>query len=684
MKRCAVLILTMIILLNSFAYAMPIQKKNETVYVNLGKYGNVEEINIYSKCLLNGNDNITDYTKYNEVTNLSNRDKYNTIEDGIEWDVSGDKSFSYTGKVGEEYYNLIPWNFEISYKLNGADVNYEDLLGASGLVEINIEINANENANEYYKNNYFLEITGSYDMSKYLSLSSDDAMITNTGNTETLMFVVLPGQSTSLNVEIGTDDFEMDGITMAMVPLTGDMLDKVVELIDDRNDMKDAINSMNSSADVVLDSLYGMGTGLNGITEGVKEIKNGINEVHGIDPLRDQDIEKLKSILTELTPIVQNIQTDVNNLRSGFDSVVDLASELKVEVDNMTKNLKELSVDLKTLEDLSKDLPDDVEEIKKLLKDTSYMVSDLSSLIDSLSSSNSASTEELKTKLVEIGTATQQIGETVELTVPKVSGDVTAFFALISIGDSAKKIGENVNAVQEILTKMSSSMPNTGDTSEDLEDLSSQLKKVANLLNGEDAEIFEDVIKDIRIVSNELENMLNTANKYNNEFLENKDDFYVAIDNASQLVNELNEMSVLSISMVSNIQTMLNSLSGDIYTGSDKTTDALLDVNNQLIQITKQSNSLKDSKNEVKDILDNRLDEVEDETTIFNVDGDAKVVSFGSSKNENVDKVEFLLKTPDIKKVKVKNDDMEVEKDTLTFWDRLRIIFDKLFGWIFK
>ncbi len=684
MKKCAVLILVLAILLNNFALAAPIQMKNETVYINLGGYGEVEEINIYNKCILNGTTQINDYTKYSEVTNLTNKENYEKIENGISFNVSGENNFSYTGKVGEEYYNLIPWNFEISYKLNGVEVSPDKLLGSSGLVEINMNINANEKTNEYYKNNYILEITGSYDMSKYLSVSSDSAMITDNGNSKTVMFIVLPGQSTDFDIEIGTDNFEMDGITMAMVPLTGDLLNEVVELADDKKDMENAINSMNSSTDVVLDSLYGMNNGLNGISNGVTEIKNGLNELHGLNSLRDEDIENLKIILNDILPIIQNVQTDLDNLSSTYSKVIDLTDELTTETKKLSENLSNLDKNLKTLESLSKDLPDDVDELSKLMKDTSKVTKDMNSLLSSLTGVSSATQEELEKNLLLIASETEQIGANVENTLPLVADNATAKEALLKIGASANKIGENLGNVKSILNDMSGSMGNNDKLSSDLKELSSQLNKVSNILDGEDAEIVESTIKNIRKVTTSLKNMLDIATKYSDDLLKNKDDFYKTIDNAKQLVNELNEMDTLSLSMITNIQSMLNILSSDIYSGSDKTTDALLNVNRQLIGMASESISIKNSKNELKGIIDDKFDEVEDNTTIFNVNKDAKVVSFGNENNENVNSVQFILKTPDIKKVKVENDDMESSKENISFWDRLLVILDKLFGWITK
>ena len=144
MKRCVASLLVIMILASNFCYAMPLLKKKETVYVNLQGYGDVSEINIYNKCVTNGESEIRDYTNYSKVTNLTNRNNA-VLESGeIIFNVSGESNFSYTGKVSGEYYDLLPWNFEITYKLNGVETKMEDLLGKSGLVEIDVNVTSNE------------------------------------------------------------------------------------------------------------------------------------------------------------------------------------------------------------------------------------------------------------------------------------------------------------------------------------------------------------------------------------------------------------------------------------------------------------------------------------------------------------------------------------------------------------
>ena len=666
MKRCIASILAITILFSSFCYAMPTLKKNETVYINLGDYGDVEKVNIYSKCTTNGADEIIDYTKYNEVTNLSNRDSYTQSGDEIIWNVSGEKNFSYTGTVGEEYYNNIPWKFNISYKLNGVEVKPEELLGKSGLVKITIDFTSNENCKSYYRNNYILEVTASYDMSKYLSVDSNEAMITDTGNNKTLMFIVLPGQSTTLNIELGSDDFEMDGITMAMVALNGDALNKIADLVQDRKDIEDALDSINASSDVILNSLNGMNTGLNGISNGVNQIKKGTTDLHGLSEARDEDIENLKNILNDILPLTEKINTDIDNLSKNYDIIVEMATELNDNMKDLQKNIKDLNESIDYLAEKSDKLPDNVKEIKSLISQLSILTEDLAKLITNTSKID---TTEIKDSLETI------IKSSYALAMKEEDEETRAY--LLSIVGSAKAIVENIDKIStsETLQK------NIVALVRDLNNVSSELEAVRKTISEQDAKVVKEFMHDLSDTSYSLEKIIDTSIEYCDKILENKDDFSLAMENAKSIISLLTDMTNTSLSMIDNINKGLKIVSSDIYDGSDKTADAILSLTKQLQAITNQTNQFKDSKNKIKDVVDNGWDKIDDETTLFEVEKDAKTVSFGDERNE-VEQVQFIVKTPDIKHLKELGEDLEANTTKTTFWDRVLLVLKKMFGWI--
>lgn len=689
MKRLVASSLVIVMIFSNICYAAsPMLTKEETVYVNLDSYGNVSEMNIYSKIITNGEGLIVDHSNYEKVTNLSNRSEYIQGENAIIWNVSGEKTFAYTGKIGEDYYERLPWKFDISYKLNGVEVDPSTLLGCKGLVEITLNIEANQTANEYYQNNYMMEVTGSFDMSDYLSLNSEDAMIINTGNEKTLLFVVLPGQSTTMHLEIGSEDFKMNGITMAMVPLKGEILNQVSDIADEKKDIEDALESMNLSADIILTSMGGMTTGLSGISSGVNELKNGTGELHALSGARDEDIEKLKMILNELVPIIEQTSGDLAILKSTYTDVIDFSNELQDDLKLVSKELNELNKDLSDLEEVLDRIPKNVTTIKTTISDLAKLMGNLSEMLGDTKDVSNVSTGNIEKTLLAIAEEVNDLTKEAEEILDNSSADEEMKQIAQNVIGSTEKIamaiekaGKAIKTLNGVVSNVSS---DASSASKNLNDLKKDLNSINNMLDKDDAKLMVNTAEDLNTLLKRAESMVNTLVKYNDKFLIQSGDGMMAIENAQNMVLEMETLDYIFESMLGTAQSALKTVSGSFYTGTQKTTDSLVSVSNQLTKLTSQSNSLKSSKDTIKNILDDKSDDIEEKTNIFKVDKEAKVVSFGSEENEKVSEVEFLLKTPDIKKTKA-NTAVDLEKketENITFWDRVVGIFQGILGWV--
>ena len=113
---------------------------------------------------------------------------------------------------------VLPWDFDVSYKLNGVPTDGDKLAGANGLIEINVKLRQMINADLYYRNNMMLMVTVPVDMSKCYSVDADGAQIQSLGSTTAAVFSALPGEEGDYTVRIGTDSFETTGVIMAMAP----------------------------------------------------------------------------------------------------------------------------------------------------------------------------------------------------------------------------------------------------------------------------------------------------------------------------------------------------------------------------------------------------------------------------------------------------------------------------------
>lgn len=678
----AVFLAIMIVVVNSASVAVPTMNKTESVYVNLDYYGDVNQIHVANDCTLTGQSEITDFGVYESVTNLTNRTEVKNDGGKLVWDVSGLDRFAYNGKVSNDNAKNIPWTFDVSYKLNGVETRAEELLGKAGLVEIIVDITANKDAKEYYRNNYMLEVTGSYDLNKYLSVEADEAMFVTTGRTKTLMYIVLPGQSTTLHLRIGSNDFEMEGLTFAMVLIEGKILEKLGDIVDDKKSMEDAMDVLNSSADIILDSMSEMQSSLNDISLGISDVQSGTLGLHDLSGKRDEDIEKLKDSLEDMQEVVEDMQGDLDNAIDGAKNLTDMLSELQDEFKAMDKSMVKVQDNLNDIQDAIEDLPDDFEDISKTVDITASLVGNFRGLLKSELSGKDIDVDGLEASLNSIATSAVTICtiQGVDLTgnVPPTEPVGMSAYAIVKELNSVNDTLQDVKEIMSDTTNASSGMLNN------LSKLQSKLGIIADMIDEDDGEIIIDAVDNVDELVARLRDILKTVMKYNEMAIEDKDNLPLALQNMKNLLEELNDANDAIVSLLETTEDALKIVSDKIYEGSDKMMSGIIDATNDLNKITAQSGNIKNSKNTVRDVIKDNWNEIDEKTTIFNIDVNAKPESFLSEENETPNKVQFMLKTQDIKEVKEKEVDLEVKDSSGNIWTRICAILEKMFGWILK
>lgn len=671
MRRFLAIFLAMIILvMNSVAIAIPTMSKTESVYVNLDYYGDVEQINVANDCVLTGQSEVIDFGVYESVTNLTNRTELKNDDGKIVWDVSGLKRFAYNGKVSNENAKNVPWTFDVSYKLNGVETKAEELLGKSGLVEITVDIDANKDAKEYYRNNYMLEVTGSYDLNKYLSVESDEAMFVTTGRTKTLMYIVLPGQSTTLTLKIGSENFEMDGLTFAMVPIEGKILEKLGDIVDDKKSIEDAMDVLNSSTDIILDTMSGMQTSLDGISSGVSKIQDGTTGLHNLSGKRDEEIAKLKTNLESMEKVISDMQNDLDNAIDSTKNLTDMLEELQGEFEAMDKTMSKVQDNLDDIEEAIEDLPDDFEDISKTVEITADLIGNFRELLKAELAGKEVDVAGLENSLTQIGYNAQILLQSTDTTIQTKAGEIL----------------QNLSSIQTTLSEVKEIMNDTTNASSgmlsNLNKLQSKLGTIADMMDEDDGEIIIDAVDNVDELITRLREILKTVIKYNELAIEDKDNLPLALGNMKNMLEELNKADKTVVDLLAVMEESLKIVSGELYEGSDEMMSGIVNATNDLKKITGQSNKIKNSKNTVRDVIKDNWNEIDEKTTIFNIDVNAKPDSFLSDKNESPSKVQFMLKTQDIKEVKEKEIDLEVEDNTGNIWTRICAILEKMFGWI--
>lgn len=409
MKRNKLRRVTATALLLSFALpqcayaAAPTVETDEAVYINMDYYGVPTNTRIVKGVNLNGHTEFTDFGDYADVYNMSTFDEP-TLKDGsVYWKLDTDKQRFYYECIPNDTVNIqMPWNFDVSYKLNGVPVEADKCAGASGTIQMDIHAVPNDYASEYYKNNMMLVCATGIDMSKALSIDAPGAQIQSFGTYKLVMFMGLPGEENTFTVRIGSNDFESMGLIMFMTPATTSALDIMSSMrnIKDRlensgDNLYTGVSSMLSTMQAVQGSLSSMSKGISGIDQVRKQL---IRDRGTIDPRTDAALAALNELTGQSDSLIPELNTTkdtLTSLNATTSSILTTLEESGEDVTEYQKLLEQVKTSLGNLEDLFDDLDDEtsngswnISQVRSasenLSKELETLRKDLSSLSDEL------------------------------------------------------------------------------------------------------------------------------------------------------------------------------------------------------------------------------------------------------------------------------------------------------------
>lgn len=403
MKRNKLRRVTATALLLSFALpqcaqaAAPTVETDETVYINMDYYGAPTNTRIVKGVNLNGHTEFTDFGDYKDVYNMSTFDEPTLKEDSVYWKLNTDKNRFYYECIPNDTVNIqMPWNFDVSYKLNGVPVEADQCAGASGTIQMDIHAVPNTYASDYYKNNMMLVCATGIDMSKALSIDAPGAQIQSFGTYKLVMFMGLPGEENTFTVRIGSNDFESMGLIMFMTPATTSALDIMSSMRDIKDRLENSgdnlytgVSSMLSTMQAVQSSLSSMSSGISGIDQVRKQL---IKDRGTLDPRTDAALNALDELTGKsdsLIPELNSAKETLTALNATTSSILTTLEESGEDIPEYQKLLNDVKTSLGNLEDLFDDLDDETDN-------SSWTIPQIRSASEDLQKELNALTDDLK------------------------------------------------------------------------------------------------------------------------------------------------------------------------------------------------------------------------------------------------------------------------------------------------
>ena len=643
--------------------AAPTVETDESVYINMDYYGAPTNTRIVKGVSLNGHTEFTDFGSYADVYNMSTYDEPVIKDNSVYWKLSDtSKQRFYYECIPTDKVNIqMPWNFDVSYKLNGVSVKAEDCAGANGLVEITIHAVPNSYASDYYKNNMMLVCGTGIDMSKALSIDAPGAQVQSVGTYKLVVFMGMPGEESTFTVRIGSNNFENMGMFMFMTPATLSSLDIISDLKDVKDRLSNSGDSLYSGMSNMLDTMQsmqnGMGTMSSGIS-GINAVRQQLIKDRGtIDPKTDAALTALEKLTGEsdsLIPELNNTKDTLVKLNSTTNSILNTLEESGADITEYQTLLKNIKTSLGNLENLMDDLDDKTGSewlyISELQSDISKLKKNLKAIQDDMSNLNDK-IDAITKAVTNAGTKALTHLQNMEDAGVVPSGSTKMAYELLNtFAGKGKELTDALKHLNDNLSSTSSSLSGFLDTSDSILD---NLDDICDILDD-----YKGLGQDFTAEGKKLTELANTTlGRVNQQLTEipalteslNQLTSITSssIDKGTELIDTTTKTLTASHQLLDTVNSTLRSVRSDADASTQTMLDGLLDVLDKASR-SNSSNKLQNATDDIHNAIDDAKTDLEDDTNILNIDSSADLQSVTSSMNPTPSSLQFILRTQEI------------------------------------
>jgi putative membrane protein len=402
--------------------------KDEVIYATLKSNGELDDIYVVNTLDVAKAGEILDYGMYSSVKNLTDLSEIDKNGQAVTINAPEGK-FYYQGNMEDN--TELPWDIEITYLIDGREVEASELAGKEGHVEIEIDTAANEKAESVYFKNYLLQISFMLSNS-YQNIEADGGMVANAGKNKQITFTVMPGQEEKLSAEADVTDFAFSGIDIAAVPSTLPIdTSEMVNMTDDMASLSDAISELNNGVADLEKGVSQLNNGAASLRDGSAKYKSGMSELNGSSAQIVGASSSIGDALKQISTLLSgdSAQMDMTSLSELPATLTQLASGLNQAADGLTVLRENYAVAYGALDGAIKDIPADKvsEEEIKALYDSGTDANVVKKLVDSY-----AAAQKVKASYSQV----QEVFAAVDPTLKRVSGSVTEMSAgLTTIAD---------------------------------------------------------------------------------------------------------------------------------------------------------------------------------------------------------------------------------------------------------
>lgn len=277
----------------------------EVIYARLDAAGKPQSAYAVVALTLTEDGTATHYGSYTEVENLTDTSPIEYSGGKVTLD-AGAGRYYYQGTLRKAQ---MPWDIEISYKLDGKDIAPGELGGRSGKLEVGIHTVPNSGFDTYFTDGFMLQISVTLDSSLCENISARNGTVASAGSDKNITFVILPGGEGDVGFTADVHDFTMGGFTIAGVPYS------VSSMMGDMEEV-----------DSITEGLEQLSSGISSLAGAAGQLSNGAGELAANSSALTQASDQIAAALNQMSEGLQDF--DISSMTGGLGQLAALPSGL--------------------------------------------------------------------------------------------------------------------------------------------------------------------------------------------------------------------------------------------------------------------------------------------------------------------------------------------------------------------
>ncbi|HIT31103.1 MAG TPA: hypothetical protein IAC26_09705, partial [Candidatus Scatomorpha stercoravium] len=360
--------------------AAPPEGAEEVIYGRLDNRGRARSAYAVVAVTAGEPGEIVHHGQYTEVENLTDTSPIEYKNGTVTIDAAEAGRYYYQGKLRKA---LMPWDIQISYTLDGAEIDPDDLGGASGSLTVDIHTSTNSGFDSYFTDNYMLQISVTLPGEAADEITARNGTIALAGSDKTITFVVLPGAEGDVGFSAEIKDFTMAGFTIAGVPysaasMMGDM-EEVDMITDGLTQLSDGISALAGAAGQLSDGADTLADNGPTLTDASDQIADALNQISS--GLQGFDLSSMTGDLSALEALPAGLTEIAVNLESIASMIDGMASSATPDTSGITAAMQTLAMYCTTKDAMTAymSLVNEFEALNQQLGSLPTMITSLSS-----------------------------------------------------------------------------------------------------------------------------------------------------------------------------------------------------------------------------------------------------------------------------------------------------------------